>query len=197
MTTQVPDPQFEDRPLAHDYDGIDEYDNPPPFWLTRTFYATIVFAVGYVAYYHLGGPGESVHKEFDNAWAAHQQVRGAAAASERVAVSEDVFVQLAASATRLETGKAIFLKNCQSCHTDNGRGLVGPNLTDEYQIHGTGRMDIYQTIRDGVPPKGMIAWGEVLPYDDLLSVSAYVVSLRGTNVPDGKPPEGQRIAAAP
>jgi cytochrome c oxidase cbb3-type subunit 3 len=197
MTTQVPDPQFEDRPLAHDYDGIDEYDNPAPFWLTRTFYATIVFAAGYVAYYHLGGPGVSDRQEFDTAWAAHQQVRSAAAATERIAVSEDIFAQLATSPTRLEAGKAVFLENCQSCHTDNGRGLVGPNLTDEFQIHGTGRMDIYHTIRDGVPPKGMIAWGEVLPYDDLLSVSAYVVSLRGTNAPGGKPPEGQRVAAAP
>jgi cytochrome c oxidase cbb3-type subunit III len=190
----APDPQFEDRPLEHDYDGIDEYDNPAPFWLTRTFFACIVFAIGYWVWFHAGGPGVSETEEFQASWTAYAQKRAAAKASERVVVSEDVLTELAHRATTLERGKAVFIKNCVSCHTDNGRGLVGPNLTDDFQIHGVSQVDLYQTIRDGVPAKGMLAWGEILSYDDLLAVTAHVVTLRGTNAPDGKPPEGQRIA---
>ena len=191
----APDPAFEDRPLAHDYDGIDEYDNPAPFWLTSTFLVCIAFAGAYWIWFHGGGPGRTDHDEFGSAWVAHEQLRARTQASERIVVSEEILDQLAQSETTRERGKAIFVKNCTSCHTDNGRGLVGPNLTDEFQIHGVSRLDLYNTIRDGVPPKGMIAWGEVLSYDDLVAVAAHVVTLRGTNVPGGKPPEGQRIAA--
>lgn len=190
----APDPQFEDRLLHHDYDGIDEYDNPAPTWLTRIFYATIAFAAAYGVYYHLGGPGLSEHEEFNSAWTAYSEKRERAKATEMVVVSEDLLVQYAQSDVQVARGKAVFAKNCASCHTDNGRGLVGPNLTDDFQIHGTTRMDLYDTIRDGVPAKGMLAWGEVLTYDDLLAVAAHVITLRGTNVPDGKPPEGQRLA---
>jgi cytochrome c oxidase cbb3-type subunit III len=189
------DPQFEDRPLAHDYDGIDEYDNPAPFWLTRIFYATIAFAIGYGVYYHAGGPGQSATEEFQASWTAYAEKRAAAKAGERVVVSDELLTQYTHSETTLGRGKEVFVKNCTSCHTDNGRGLVGPNLTDEYQIHGVSQLDLYQTIRDGVPAKGMLAWGEILPYDDLLAVTAHVITLRGTNAPDGKPPEGSRIAA--
>jgi len=193
MTTR-PDPSFADRPLAHDYDGIDEYDNPAPFWLTSTFMACIAFAAGYWIWFHAGGPGRSATEELATEWADYQKVR-ASAKTTQVAMTEEILEATSHDDAVVTRGKAVFTKNCISCHTDDGRGLVGPNLTDEFQIHGVGRIDIYQTIRDGVPAKGMLAWGEILPYDDLRSVAAYVVTLRGTNVPGGKAPEGQRIAS--
>ena len=79
-----------------------------------------------------------------------------------------------------------------TCHSDDGRGLIGPNLTDNYQLHGASRMDLYTTVKKGVPGTAMLAWGEQLPPADVLAVAAYVSTLRGQNVP-GKAREGQPV----
>ena len=93
--------------------------------------------------------------------------------------------------------KASFLKNCLPCHGPDGRGTVGPNLTDNHQVHGSSRVDIYNTIYQGVPAKGMITWGKILPPEEIRGLAAFVGTLRGTNVPGGKPPEGEPVEALP
>jgi len=188
-------PIADGRLLQHDYDGIDEEDNPAPFWLMMVFFATIAFAAGYWIWFHAGGPGQTPQQELAVAWAEHEKERAAAQAKEQIVVSEEILEQMAASGVKVTRGAEVFAKNCVTCHADRGRGLVGPNLTDDYQIHGRSRMDIYQTVRDGVAAKGMLAWGQILPYDDLLAVVSYVCTLRGTNAPGGKPPEGEKLAA--
>jgi len=80
-----------------------------------------------------------------------------------------------------------------ACHGDKGQGLVGPNLTDAYWIHGKGtRADIFKVIHDGVPDKGMLAWGEILKPEEVIAVSSFVFSIRNTNVP-GKAPQGDKV----
>jgi cytochrome c oxidase cbb3-type subunit 3 len=80
---------------------------------------------------------------------------------------------------------------------DDARGQIGPNLTDEFQIHGATRLDIYATIRDGVPDKAMVAWGQTMQPREMATVAAYVTTLRGHPVAAGKEPQGERVAAFP
>ena len=76
-------------------------------------------------------------------------------------------------------GEALFKAKCASCHAEDGRGLIGPNLTDDRQIHGSTRMDLYTTIARGVPGTAMLAWSEQMPQPDVLAATAFVATLRG------------------
>jgi cytochrome c oxidase cbb3-type subunit 3 len=177
--------------MHHEYDGIQEYDNPLPFWWSGLFVITIVYSAWYLYWYHLGGSGTSVHEDYAaelRAWEAKR----AAAPVEELQLDEEQLAQLAGESSTLQQGRGVYVKNCVSCHLDDGRGQIGPNLTDLYQIHGSGRVDIFRTIYDGVPDKGMLTWSSVLPPDEIAAVSAYVVTLRGRQVA-GKPPEGRAV----
>lgn len=179
----------------HDYDGIQEQDNPAPPWLTRTFVGCIVFAAAYFVWFHVAHQGALPVEKFDSAWAEYQAMRKEAAKTEVVAVDEGVLTAEVNDAELITRGKQVFAEKCVGCHTDNGRGLVGPNLTDDYQIHGHSRMDLYTTVSQGVLDKGMPAWGEQLPQHDVLAAAVYVSTLRGTNVPGGKAPQGDKVVA--
>ncbi len=180
-----------ERLLHHDYDGIQEYDNPLPFWWSAIFVLCIVHSAWYLFWYHGGGPGRSEHAEYAAELAAWEKLR-AASPVQQIPVDEDILAERARDPASLDQGRAVFGKNCVSCHLDDGRGQIGPNLTDLYQIHGSERMDVYRTIYDGVPEKGMLTWNGVLPPDELVAVSAYVVALRGKQV-EGKPSEGHVV----
>jgi cytochrome c oxidase cbb3-type subunit 3 len=179
----------------HDYDGIQEQDNPAPPWLTRTFVGCIVFAAAYFTWFHIVNKGETPQQKFDVAWSEYQAMRKEAARTEVVAVDENTLAAAAKDPEVLAAGKQVFAEKCVGCHTDNGRGLVGPNLTDDYQIHGHTRVDLYTTINQGVLDKGMPAWGEQLSQHDVFAAAAFVSTLRGTNVPGGKAPQGDKVVA--
>lgn len=178
--------------LDHEYDGIRERNLPPPGWTLVIFGATIVFSVAYWIWFHGGGPGKTEDQRYkaeEQTWAA---VRAEAAKRERV--SEPMLATAAATDATVARGAALFQTTCVSCHGPQGAGLVGPNLTDDRQIHGSTRLDIFGTIRDGVPAKGMLAWGTMMPQPDLVALAAFVITLRGKNVA-GKPPEGAPVSA--
>jgi cytochrome c oxidase cbb3-type subunit 3 len=177
--------------LQHEYDGIREYDNPLPFWWTGVFALTIVFSAAYGWWFHLGGPGDSIQQEFEQDWQGYLAWK-AAQEKQRRPLSEERLAQLAGEPAALERGKAVFAQNCVGCHLADGSGQTGPNLTDDFQLHGISRMDLFTTIRDGVPAKGMLAWGNTLQPADLESVAAYVTTLRGRRLP-GKSPEGGKV----
>jgi cytochrome c oxidase cbb3-type subunit 3 len=180
-----------ERLMHHDYDGIREYDNPLPFWWSAIFVLCCVHAGWYLYWYHGGGPGKSEHQEYAAELAAWEKQRAAAPKAE-LAVDEAILTSMAADATTLDQGRAVFVKNCVSCHLDDGRGQIGPNLTDLSQIHGSTRMDLYQTIYDGVPDKGMLSWNGVLAPEELAAVAAYVTTLRGKQLA-GKAAEGRPV----
>jgi len=178
-------------------DGILEHDNPAPLWLTRTFIGCIVFAAAYFVWFHVAHRGELPDESFRDAWAEHEAERKAAQATDVIAVDEGVLSSAAHDADTVAHGRQVFVERCTGCHTDNGRGLVGANLTDDYQIHGRTRLDILNTVTQGVLDKGMVAWGEQLPQHDLIAVAAYASTLRGTNVPGGKAPQGEKVGPFP
>ena len=182
-----------DQVLDHSYDGIQEYDNRLPNWWLWTLWGTIVFAVGYWLVFHTYGLRDLPIAKYDklmeesNAAMADSSARGLTA-EDLVAMSQDP--------AKMAEGKAIWGQYCIVCHKANGEGLVGPNLTDEYWIHGGGPLDIHNTVVQGVTAKGMAAWGRQLGPDRVDAVVAWVLTLRNTNVP-GKEPEGELYQGAP
>jgi cytochrome c oxidase cbb3-type subunit III len=182
-------------PISDDeYDGIQELDNPQPTWFRLIFLATIVFAAGYWVWYHMGGPGEPHLAVYQREYAEHRARRAALEMAEGAAVSEESLSLLVNDSGAMTRGKAVFLQSCASCHGAAGGGGVGPNLTDDFQLHGATRADLYATVRNGVPEKGMISWLPVLAPADLTAVAAFVSTLRHTNVAGGKPPQGPQVA---
>lgn len=180
-----------DRLLDHIYDGIQEYDNPLPGWWVWLFWATIVFSVLYMVYYHLG-PGPSILSEYEEE-ARMAQAQQARLGAVEGPVSDEALRAAARDAGAMAAAKEIFATRCAACHGPGGGGLIGPNLTDEYWLHGGRPTDIYRVIAEGVPDKGMVPWKGQLRPAELTSVTAYVLSLQGTNPANAKPPQGARV----
>ncbi len=173
--------------IVHVYDGIEEADNELPTWWLWTFYGAIAFAVFYwFAYHEL--------KAFPlprEAYEARLQAQGAGAE-----VTEDMLSAMASNPDAVAAGADIFQQNCAVCHKERGEGNIGPNLTDAFWIHGGTATDIYHTIHDGVLQAGMPAWGQTLGAEAVQKVTAFVLSIRDTNVP-GKEPQGDRWVPEP
>jgi cytochrome c oxidase cbb3-type subunit 3 len=182
-------PTDKDRLLEHSYDGIQEYDNPMPRWWVLMFWATIIFAPVYM--FDIGGlgigPGRVAVYEKDMAAfkLAHPDV---------VAPDPAALMAAVADANEVTEGKAIFTKNCTACHAADGGGIIGPNLTDDYWIHGGKIEEIGATVVAGVAAKGMPTWGKILKPKEISEVVAYVWTLRGTTPAKAKAPEGQLVA---
>ena len=172
----------------HEYDGIQEYDNPQPGWWTLLFAATVAFSLVYFVYYELG-PGASVVEAYEQDLEAFRRAHPAVGSVE---LDEAELERLVADPDVVARGRDKFRVVCAACHGQRGEGIIGPNLTDDYWLHGGRLVDILKSIRDGVPDKGMPTWGRQLGADELAAVVAYVGSLRGTNVP-GKEPQGERF----
>jgi cytochrome c oxidase cbb3-type subunit 3 len=176
----------------HEYDGIQEYDNPLPRWWKLIFWGSFVFAIGYMMHYHVTGNGTSVAEAYAADVAAADEARAKQALKE--VVTPESLQKLIDNPSVVSEGKAVYIARCVACHGDKGQGVVGPNLTDGSWIHGKGTpMDIFKVASEGVAAKGMPAWSKQLTPKELRSVVAYVVhDLKGTNAA-GKPPEGNPV----
>lgn len=173
----------------HDYDGIRELDNSLPPWWKYGFYLTIIWSVAYMVHYHVSKTGPLMIDEYKiqlaDAELEMQEYRKKAANL----VDETNVVYLEAAAD-LGKGKEIFSNLCATCHGAMGEGKVGPNLTDSYWKHGGDIKDIFKTVKLGVSGTGMKSWKADMSPSAMAQVSSYIVSLRGTNPPGGKAPEG-------
>jgi cytochrome c oxidase cbb3-type subunit 3 len=185
----------QDRLLDHSYDGIQEYDNPLPGWWLLLFYATIAFAVLYWLNLPGIGTGRGRVANYERDMAAFRDKYRAAAPAP--AMGDPELAALVADPARLAEGKAAFDATCSPCHRADGGGVIGPNLTDDFWIHGSRPAQILGTIVNGVPDKGMPAWGQVLKPEQLPAVAAYVLSLRGTHPPNPKEPQGTKSDSMP
>jgi cytochrome c oxidase cbb3-type subunit III len=220
-------PKYKDELLEHDYDGIKEYNNKMPRWLTAGFIISFVWAVLYFAYYHLFGFGylgvdvykkemnpdyvrvskadlrvlgilPDYHSPFFNPYGdttpymAMASSRGGKTVFLTRETDTTTYIQLT-DVTDIAVGKRIFLQNCVQCHGEYGQGIVGPNLTDDYWLHGGDFSSIVKTIRYGYPAKGMLAWLGVLKPEDIIKAASYVKTLHGTNPPNPKAPQGELV----
>ena len=190
LTDAVPVDQEEKVMTDHEYDGIRELDNSLPPWWKAMFYATIVFSVVYLAAYHLFGWGQLQEEEYETELAEAKLEIEAYMAAKGGALNEDN-VEVLTDEALLAEGKSIFAANCAACHGAELQGTVGPNLADSYWIHGGSVGDIFKTIRDGVPSKGMISWKAQLSPEQIQQVSSYIISMEGSNPPNAKEPQGE------
>jgi cytochrome c oxidase cbb3-type subunit III len=189
MSTRDTKPRQESDSLrAHEFDGIQEFDNKLPNWWLWILYGTIVFALAYWVFFHTLHVGKLPRESFrlEMVEAAEAQLARMSAGG----LTDESLTLMATIPTKVAEGRKIFETYCIVCHGPQGQGLVGPNLTDNYWLHGAKPMDHYKVVTEGVPGKGMAAWGNQLGPTRVEAAVAYVLSIGGTNVP-GKAPEGQ------
>ena len=178
LTRSTPVERETDILLEHDYDGIRELDNRIPPWFNYLFIATIIFAIIYFFDYEIfkSSPSQIEEYNIEMKLASIQKEENLKSG----ALLNEKTVTVLKDAADLNKGKEIFTANCVACHRQDGGGLVGPNLTDDYWIHGGGIKNIFKTITDGVPDKGMISWKSQLNSKQIQEVASYIISLHGT-----------------
>lgn len=186
-------PMEEEKNLVidHSYDGITELNNPVPAWFNILFLATVIFAVSYLFYYGVSGYGDTQDKEYAKEMAQAEIDKTAFLATSANTIDENS-VKLDNTPVILQEGKSIFAQNCAVCHGDKGQGIIGPNLTDDYWLHGGGIHNVFKTIKYGVPEKGMISWEKNLDPKKMSAVANFILSLHGTNPPGAKAPQGEK-----
>ena len=185
-----PDSREEPSFRLHVYDGdLQEEDNVLPRWWLYTLYGAIAFAVVY--WY-----GEHQLKAWAPRDLAFQQEMVALRLEEAKkgggALPPEALIALSKTPATVEDGKQVFASTCAPCHRADAGGNIGPNLTDEFWIHGNKPQNIWSCVHDGVPAKGMPTWGPQLGDAKVAAVVAFVLSIRNTNVPNGKPPQGEK-----
>ena len=188
FTKAAPIEQEADIMLDHDYDGIKELDNALPPWWKYGFYITIVVAVFYLLKFEVWKTGQDQLQEYTTEMTEAKAQTDAYLAAMKENVDEKTVVM--ADAAGITAGKELFAKTCVACHMSNGEGGVGPNLTDDYWIHGGSINDVFKTIKYGYPDKGMQSWSSTYSPVQIQQIASYIKSLRGTNPPNAKAPQG-------
>lgn len=182
--------EHKDHLLEHAYDGIQEFDNPLPTWWKLIFYVTILVAPLYI-WDPLGiGVGPGKEKAYQQQLAAFKAAHPKPAES----YSDEQVAAFAQDPTRVDAGKVVYTSYCVPCHRPDGGGLIGPNLTDDYWIHGGRPTEIMKTVTEGVLAKGMPNWGKMLKAEQVEDVVGYVQTLHGTNPVNPKEPQGTRYS---
>lgn len=190
LTRSTPIEKEQEILMAHSFDGIKELDNRIPPWFNILFYGTIAWAAIYMLTFHVFDDGKVQSKEY-NIEIEQAKLEREFLIRTGAFINEET-VKFIDDAASIAEGKEIYLKNCAACHGQNGEGLVGPNLTDEYWIHGGGIKNIFKTIKYGVPAKGMISWETQLDPKKMQAAASYIITMQGTNPPNGKAAEGAK-----
>jgi cytochrome c oxidase cbb3-type subunit 3 len=181
--------------LDHEYDGIREYDNPCPGWWNWLFFATIVFALFYFFYFHIGRAGITIAKDHENAISNNVRLRFAEIGE--LTPDEPTLLKYMQQPQWLSVGQSVYEQKCRVCHGEGGCGLVGPNLTDEYYKSVDSLVDVITVISQGAGNGSMPAWKRLLHPNELLLVSAYVANMRGENLAGPRQAEGKEIPPWP
>lgn len=188
-----------DKLMSHDYDGIREYDNPTPGWWHAVFFGSFLFSLAYWGVFHMSplGNSMSVHGRYQ---AAVERADAAQLAQlGKLADDNNSLLLLSQKEAAVAKGRAVFETRCVACHRSDAGGMpaLGLNLTDDYAKNYTDPHGIYLTIANGVTGTAMVPWLAQMGKEDSILAAAFVVSLRGTNVPGGMPPEGEALPEWP
>lgn len=172
--------------LEHDYDGIQELDNPLPNWWLVTFLGAVIFSFIYWLHYTFGG-GASLQEELKMAMNELPK-------TSEIQLNDQELELKFKEVGVLQKGKAVFASKCAACHGIEGQGVIGPNLTDQFWIHGKGLpAEITMLIAKGIIDKGMPSWTGQISEDELVHVAGFVYSLRGTKPTNPKAPQGMEV----
>lgn len=177
-----------DKLMDHEYDGIRELDNHMPAWWLWLFYVTIAFSVLYMLYYQVLGWGPTQHEEYQQEMAAAEARYGSPEEQNPV---EDYTWAVSTEDADIAAGKELYMASeqlCFTCHGNNAQGLVGPNLTDQYWMHGCQPKDIAASIINGYPDMGMLPYGSgtKMTNEEIQQLVSYIASLQGTEPADAK-----------
>lgn len=183
------DPKTDAPLLDHDADGIRELDNLLPRWWVWLFWLCNIFAVAYLLFYHVLNLGETQAAAYAREAKVGDQLKSAALAKFESSLAS---LEPVRDEATLNQGQQVYTTYCAPCHRPDGGGLVGPNLTDDYWIHGASYQDSLRIIINGVPEKGMITWRGVLKPAEIQAVASFIHTLRGTKPPNPKLPENQQ-----
>lgn len=174
----------------HDYDGIRELDNPMPAWLKFIFIGSIAFGVVYIFHFHFLKTGPLSKEEYEIEMAT------AAETYKSVELPADQLI-LITDGGRLTAAENVFVEICATCHRKDLGGESGPNLTDEFWLHGNSVKEIYHTITNGVPGKSMISWKDRIPSSERLAIASFILSKQGSKPTNPRAPEGVIPGAEP
>lgn len=183
----------EPKLLEHEADGIKELDNLLPRWWVWLFHLSIIFSVIYLLYYHVFRVGDLQTAAYEKEAKRGEEIKAAALANFESSLGS---LKPSDETAVLAQGQQLFGNLCAPCHRPDGGGLVGPNLCDDYWIHGPEYVDSLKTIINGVPEKGMLSWRGMLKPMEIQAVASFIYTLRGTTPPNPKPPENQVQAPA-
>jgi cytochrome c oxidase cbb3-type subunit 3 len=186
LKKQDPNAERQDVVRDHDFDGIQEFDNQLPRWWVGTFVVTVLFGLWIWTTRHTFGTEPSVREGWSKDVAELQALQ----ASKATVLTDEQVLAAYHDAHEVAEGKKVFAANCVACHRPDAGGLIGPNLTDDYWIHGGKPGQIAATITNGVPDKGMVTWKGVLSGGQIKEVAAYVLSIHGSKPKDPKAPQG-------
>ena len=188
FTKAIPIEHEADALLDHNYDGIQELDNALPPWWKYGFIITIGFAFVYLLNFHVFGNGKNPTEEYQ-AEMNNAQIQKEVYESKNKDRIDEEHVSMA-DATGIKSAEVNYVANCVACHGAKGEGGVGPNLTDDYWLHKGSLNDIYHTLKVGYPDKGMQSWASKFSPKEMSQLASYVKTLKGTNPPNGKVPQG-------
>jgi cytochrome c oxidase cbb3-type subunit III len=192
FTRAVPVEKEADVLLDHDYYGIQELDNALPPWWKYGFYITIVAAFVYIFNFHVFGSGKNPLQEY-TAELNQAKIDKAAFEAQNKDKIDEANVPMA-DAAGIAAAKTIYNEKCWACHGKLGEGATGPNLTDDYWIHKGSLTDIYLSIKNGYPEKGMQSWATSYTPKEMSALASYIKTMKGTNPPNGKPAQGDLFA---
>lgn len=181
--------------IDHNYDGIQELDNSLPPWWKYGFYLTIVVSFIYIYRFHVSHEGPSQMEEFAAEMQRGEEEKAAYLAQAANNIDENSVTALS-DAGEIAHGKEIFIKNCAACHVADGGGSVGPNLTDEYWLHGGGIKNVFKSIKYGWQDKGMKSWKDDFSPKQLQQIASFVISLKGSKPASPKAPQGDLYSDA-
>lgn len=193
--------QTNEVPVLHNYDGIQEYDNPLPGWWKWIFWITIVLTPMYIMYFHAGAPGRTLDEMYQTAITENTKKQYGEIgdlASDEATMVKYLKPKDPKDEKWISVGKSIFRANCISCHGPDGGGNAGPNLCDDNYKHVKQLPDIIKVVSNGVAGGAMPGWSTRLTHkNDIVLVSVYVASLRGTKPATAKAPDGNVIPPWP
>ena len=180
---------------SHNYDGIQEYDNPTPAWWTWVFIISVFFSACYMFLMTVAAGDLSPNAEYERAAVANLKKKFGEIGT--LEPNAETIVQYMNEPEWLQLGAGVYKANCVTCHGPNAEGNSGPNLTDDAYLHVKSIEDIATVIIDGAKAGAMPAWGNRLHPNEVVLVSSYLATLRGTNATGGKGAEGDVPAPWP
>lgn len=184
----------EAKTTGHEYDGIEEYDNPLPRWWFGLFLGTFIFAGVYLVVF----PGLGLWKGVFNWTSVNQLEAEQSKAQAKFDETFGVFAktpipELAKNSQAMKMGQRLFLNNCAVCHGADAGGNFGfPNLTDKDWLYGGSPERIEETIVGG-RKGGMPAWASILGETNITNVVEFVLKRAGREHDEAKATLGEQV----